>query len=95
MIPEPGGNHLLLFVEKSLKKPENHLPGYRRSGHLPEKLAYEEALHSASLPEKPLLPGCPRSGHLPDKLSPSRNIGVKLDRCVLPHAFDLELRLRQ
>lgn len=54
MIPEPGGNHLLLFVEKSLKKPENHLPGYRRSGHLPEKLAYEEALHSASLPKKRL-----------------------------------------
>ena len=62
--------------------------------NLPEKPAYQEA------PDMPLylkspLSGCPRSGHLPDKLSPSRNIGVKLDRCVLPHAFDLELRLRQ
>lgn len=54
MIPKPGGNHLLLFVEKSLKKPENHLPGYRRSGHLPEKLAYQEAPDSASLPKKRL-----------------------------------------
>lgn len=55
MIPEPGGNHLLVFVEKSLKNLKITYPDTAATVNLPEKPAYQEAPDSASLPKKPLI----------------------------------------